>query len=332
MKDDNVQEFKNKELAFQSFDEFCNMIDVPTPMNSNFIDNLEYALLYLSVGTQGSPIKHSELGLDDFPIKTFDGAWLVNVDRIGDEKLKFLNPFHEELTFELFQSFNMRTMTFGKKGEDTAPVNLSKFRLIEDKDRRHIPLTKWRRIMEYRMSYFTNKEKWFTHGEWYGINNLNKGDSLSFYLPIPVAVKDGYQRDYSNLGTYIKSDEYMDWLRNFHGALTMRLTQYYEWFVYIRETEKSVGIKIPILPESSKEVFALRDLPEGEVRKKAICNFVRQHYRTIKIEYNEQEREVLVKQHLRGETKFNWRGLQVNIIPAEYDINRIKPKKKFLQI
>ena len=109
------------------------------------------------------------------------------------------------------------------------------------------------------------------------------------------------------------------------------LTGYYEWFVYIREDDNGLGVKIPILPEASKEIFALRDVPRGAQRKKAICNFVSEHYRTVgEGRFSEEDRKVLVKKHFRGENKFNWRGLQVNIIPSEYDLNRVKTTKKFI--
>ncbi|GAJ22337.1 unnamed protein product, partial [marine sediment metagenome] len=122
-----------------------------------------------------------------------------------------------------------------------------------------------------------------------------------------------------------------DDIKTVNMAYQMALTNYYEWYVFIREHPDAVGIKVPILPESSKEIFQLRNIPEGQERKKAICNFVRQHYRTIKAAYNEEERQVLVRKHLRGETKFNWRGLEVNIIPADYDIMKTRTRKKFIK-
>ena len=72
----------------------------------------------------------------------------------------------------------------------------------------------------------------------------------------------------------------------------------------------------------------MRNLPEGKTRKRAIVNYVKDHYRTIK-GYNNNEREVLVQKHLRGDLKFNWRGLEVHITPSAYDLKRIKTQKKF---
>ena len=72
----------------------------------------------------------------------------------------------------------------------------------------------------------------------------------------------------------------------------------------------------------------MRNIPEGKQRKVAIVNFVKEHYRTIK-GYNDNEREVLIQKHLRGELKFNWRGLEVHITPSPYDLRKTKTNKKF---
>jgi len=135
----------------------------------------------------------------------------------------------------------------------------------------------------------------------------------------------------------------MDWIRNntieyiqdcinLRLALSLSITSYFEWFVYIRETPKSIGIKIPVHPESTKEIFSMRNIPEGASRKKAICHYVKQHYRTIKNDYSQEERVVMVKKYLRGETKFNWRGLEVNIIPSQDDIDILQPRKQFMKV
>ena len=73
-----------------------------------------------------------------------------------------------------------------------------------------------------------------------------------------------------------------------------------------------------------------RNLPEGASRKKAIVNIVKDHYRTIK-GHNDNERQVLIQKHIRGELKFNWRGLEVHITPSPYDLRTIKTSKKFLK-
>ena len=66
-------------------------------------------------------------------------------------------------------------------------------------------------------------------------------------------------------------------------------------------------------------------------REQQIVNFVKDHYRTIK-GYNNNERKILVQKHLRGDLKFNWRGLEVHIIPSPYDMRTINTKKKPIRV
>jgi hypothetical protein len=112
-------------------------------------------------------------------------------------------------------------------------------------------------------------------------------------------------------------------------ALQLSLTYDYEWSCYIKEKPDSLGVRIPIHPSSSKEVFMMRNLPEGKTRKRAIVNFVKDHYRTIK--GNGNERKVLIEKHFRGDLKFNWRGLEVHVTPSPYDLRKYKSNKKFLE-
>ena len=71
----------------------------------------------------------------------------------------------------------------------------------------------------------------------------------------------------------------------------------------------------------------MRDVPEGKKRRASIINFVKEHYRTVNI-IDEEKSRILIKKHFRGELKFRWRGLEVRITPSEYDLNRVKTKKK----
>jgi hypothetical protein len=153
----------------------------------------------------------------------------------------------------------------------------------------------------------------------------------------PVAIKKNYYMRDEDIRTYYFKDKtgfsmYIDTISQFLMSISMALSFYYEWFVYIKVNEKSIGFKIPIDPLSAKDIFSLRSAPlTKDGRKKAICNYVREHYRKIKLsDSDEAFKETLVRQHLRGETKFDWNGLKVNIIPSAYDIKRLKPNKKFM--
>lgn len=335
--DEEVKEFINADLANVSIEEHQKLFDAPIPSSNDFIENLEWGLLYLNGDKHASPIRHSELMEHHFNLNTFDGAWLINVDRVGGavDSLKFLSPYTDcQPTIDMFDSVNVKILNFGNKQEDQSTY-LRKMRLMDAKEIRH--LRNMRYVIEDRMAFVSKEEKWYTWGQYRCClphkMEVNK-KLITVHIPVPISMNPNYYIKDKHVTEYMKDDDYKKEIDALNMVLSMKLTSYYEWFLYIKEDDKSIGLKIPVEPESTKEVFALRDLPEGHKRKKAICNFVKEHYRNIKIkpEYDEEKRQVLVRQHLRGETKFNWRGLQVNIIPAEYDLKRVKTTKKFIKI
>lgn len=325
--------YLNKDLYGQSYDEFCDAVKMPE-LGDDFIERLEWSLMLLSG-------KYSDMriggAIRSYSLGTFDGAWLIDVEKLGgqDDKLIFFSPLGGlQAGPEIIPNLNIKTLSIGEMAQ------LQKFRTVELKDRRHIPLSKLKNVTEWRLAHYdTKRESWYGHEQGLGYNGFMKTtgeEELNAILPAYISLQPGYA--IREPFYYLKDEdgkltpEARDIIKGLNMAYQISLTGYYEWFVYIRETDKSLGIKVPILPEASKEVFAMRDIPEGGKRKKAICNFVSQHYRTINAsDYNNEAREVLVRKHLRGENKFNWRGLQVNIIPSDYDLNRVKTSKKFLR-
>lgn len=329
-----VKEYANADLAKLSYEEFCDKFRPQTPGDdTGFLDHLELGLLYLNGDKTGHTFRHNETNENTFRINTFDGAWLMNAKKIGTDgkDVIFFKPFTDlQATLGMFSTFNVKTFLWGNASNGERNLtSLQKWRLMDSKETRHLKFRK--DILEHRTAFLSKDEKWYTLGEYRYSKPFIKSNVL-VNVPIPLCYNPNFIYKDKDVKTYMNTEDYVNEVENFNMALNIRLTAYYEWFVYIKEDDKSLGIKIPIAPESSKEVFALRNIKEGDNRKRAICNFVREHYRTVKSDYDEEERQVLVKQHLRGETKFNWRGLQVNIIPAEYDLNRVKTRKKFVNV
>lgn len=338
MNGEEVTYYQNKDISGKSQAEFSGMFNAPIPDGSDFIANMEWALMYLDMNKSGTPFGYDESRAHFFNISTFDGAYLFNVNKLGateENDVKFLDPFSEDFKFSMFSDWNIKTMQFSS-GENAMPIQLQKVRLLSDKERFALPDGKLLPVIEHSNAFLSKSEKWFTLRNGYQLQKRKSktasGLDVSLYVPIPFSLDKRFYIAKHHIAEFLKSDDCIDILQSINMLISARMTMYYEWFVYIRETPKSVGFKIPIVPESSKDVFSMRDIPEGKERRSAICNFVRQHYRSIKTDYDPGQREVIVKKHLRGETKFNWRGLDVNIVPSEYDINRIRPRKKFLNV
>nr|WP_320022116.1 hypothetical protein [uncultured Draconibacterium sp.] len=314
--------YKNTELVND------DLATVKLPrLRDDFIAKLENALMFLSF--KDLSMFHSE-ALSKVNLRQFDGAWLTDVSLRHEKEEGFtFAPFGDlQVTPEMFPRLNIKLMNMAG---DIA--HLSKYRFLEPKEKRH--LKNYRYIYSEKFGFLDyGKQRWWTNENGFGFNKMEAGEDTSYIIPIPVSLMPGYfikNIDILNeLKEGIKNTDspYFISLRNFHLALQLALTYDYEWSCYIRETPDSLGVRIPIHPSSSKEIFIMRNIPEGAKRRKAIVNFVKDHYRTVK-NVKGEDTQILIKKHFRGELKFNWRGLEVHITPSSYDLRRIKTSKKF---
>ena len=278
----------------------------------------------------------------NFGLKVFNGCDLL--DHLAIDELK---PDHEgffrpglvklrdtggELNSKIFKISSIDQ-------ENIVPISIQKWRTMNPKEYRgrqifyagkKLPLFC---LIEESAAAFHENEKWYTVRRHFALLTPSTLDNeLDVIAPVSFDPYSFYKMEKETMTEFVKERNHQ-WLM----SLSLEFSNYYNWFAYIREDDDAVGFKIPISPGVSKEVFSMRNLPTGAKRRKAIVNFVTQHLRRIKKanidkELSEPERMVLVRKHFRGETKFNWRGLQVNIIPAQYDQNRYRTRKKFLKI
>lgn len=322
---EKVQNFKNAELVNEDF----NMAKLPK-IRSEFIAKLENALMFLNY--RDLNMWHSE-AKNKVHLNSFDGAWLLDVSLKHNEDDDFtFSPFGNlQVSPNMFPNLNLKMLNLS--GEI---AHLSKYRFLDAKEKRHLENYKY--IFSEKFGFLDyGKQKWWTNEDGYGFNDMYKLDNdFNVVLPRPTPLKQGYSYEKKLVDKKISDDlkdkdsMYFNTIRNFHMALQLTLTYDYEWSCYIKEKPDSLGVRIPIHPSSSKEVFMLRNIPEGKQRKTAIVNFVKEHYRTVK-GYNDNERQVLIQKHLRGDLKFNWRGLEVHITPSPYDLRKTKTTKKFLE-
>jgi hypothetical protein len=77
-------------------------------------------------------------------------------------------------------------------------------------------------------------------------------------------------------------------------------------------------------PVGVREVFRLRDIPEGRSRRDALCHWVREHWRQ-KREAPDGAEATKVREHLRGAREFTWNGLRCTIRPSAVDLERAAP-------
>ncbi|HET8938995.1 MAG TPA: hypothetical protein VFN67_36375 [Polyangiales bacterium] len=71
-------------------------------------------------------------------------------------------------------------------------------------------------------------------------------------------------------------------------------------------------------PAEARKLFATRDLPAGATRRAALRHWVTEHYRPTSTGV-----AVPVRSHFRGADSFTWDALACDIIPSEYDRDRV---------
>lgn len=101
-------------------------------------------------------------------------------------------------------------------------------------------------------------------------------------------------------------------------ASSVALTQRYKWSVALN-LENSPSIRFSTDPTGIKELFKVRDLPEGRDRRDALMVWVSDHWRQDR---SDPDVEIYVRKHLRGRVQFDWRGLHGEVLPSQYDVER----------
>jgi hypothetical protein len=100
-----------------------------------------------------------------------------------------------------------------------------------------------------------------------------------------------------------------------HVACGILLDRYARWRVVIAY-EKGPSVSLITDAAGAQDFFRFRDVPEGRARHTALAHWVQEHWRKHR---QDENLEILVRQHLRGETRFTWHGLRVEIKVSQAD-------------
>ena len=93
----------------------------------------------------------------------------------------------------------------------------------------------------------------------------------------------------------------------------LALTYRYEWGAQF-SIDGSPRFIVPVTPKGALELFRDRDKPQDRDRRAALRHWVNQHLRKT-----QGGNFSKVREHLRGNTQFNWRGFDVRIVPSQFD-------------
>lgn len=100
------------------------------------------------------------------------------------------------------------------------------------------------------------------------------------------------------------------------AAIAVAQRAHFEWFVEIGRDD-GISFRFATSPDKLGAIFRLRDLPDGESRRKALRNWVSSHWRSNR---RDPAFEVYVRQHLRGAEEFRWDGFFCRVSPSPHDL------------
>ncbi|MBZ5619883.1 MAG: hypothetical protein LAQ69_14340 [Acidobacteriia bacterium] len=101
-------------------------------------------------------------------------------------------------------------------------------------------------------------------------------------------------------------------------AMGMAFSRQYEWRVSLGWAGCPT-ISFLTDPVGAREVFRLRDIPNGQSRRSALRHWVVEHWRKSRRDDAEVAK---VRTHLRGSTDFTWNGLACRILPSADDVRK----------
>jgi hypothetical protein len=144
---------------------------------------------------------------------------------------------------------------------------------------------------------------------YWGSYNLKKWDQITNSLePLPKEVVD--ELSFKN---YVLFSHY-GWLLNL-------------WRVILTDKKSGFSLLIPVDPKSLKDIFKLRDIPEGRERRVALKHWVSEHFKNAKGNLSSDEDLIYVHSYLRGQELFDWGTFTVEIKPSYQDVERYNELK-----
>lgn len=236
------------------------------------------------------------------------GPMWMNVDRLSDD-ISFFTPDqinHPETVWPVSVG-----VTWTKYDENGPYVECNYYESVPAKKLRG----KYRFVSKYNIGYFHGRTienmqflsaveyaSWTGH-KWQSSQRLRLNESFingvkgAGMAPVARYVDKGE----NDLGTHCALGQ--------SAALTYR----YEWGAQF-SVNGSARVIIPTTPQGVLELFNDRDKPQDRDRRAALRHWVSSHLRRTK-----RKDFSAVRAHLRGNTKFNWRGFDVEIIPSKFD-------------
>lgn len=135
-----------------------------------------------------------------------------------------------------------------------------------------------------------------------------------FYFPLLDGIPKA--KDFNQLDDTLRNASL-----NTHISICFAWEQYFLWRVRVKMPEWNKSVDFNINPADIKSVFKLRDIADGEQRRKALKHIVHSHERQLK-----SGEKIEIMRYLRGKEKFTQNGYEVTVIPSKDDIKSLESK------
>lgn len=110
---------------------------------------------------------------------------------------------------------------------------------------------------------------------------------------------------------------------NVQASIALALRHRYEWAISFSQPE-TCSVRIATDPTGIKELFRLRDLPTAGGRRSMLSTWISDHWRSSR---SDADMETYVRKQLRGTNKFSWHGFDCELLPAQYDLEKLEQLK-----
>lgn len=119
-----------------------------------------------------------------------------------------------------------------------------------------------------------------------------------------------------------------DFGKNFQVAVGWQFNDYYCWNIII-SLPKGLSIAFETNAVGARELFKMRSIPFGKIRRTPLKNWVSEHWRTKRDEISVEQK---IRKHLRGNERFSWGDYLVEIRPSKDAIEQNKNQKLLSEI
>ena len=264
----------------------------------NIEQRIEQVLTYMTL-SDVKPMHRSAAG--KIGIENFDGVYPLDlVDDTAEDYMVFSDALPEDVNYSMDVKVMVNPHAFSNIEGDE--LQLQRVRFIKPKQARGKVKILMPVMVQHCLGYL----------------DLNKAEIRTTAGILGYSPKGWIRLNHQD---YPPPKDIIDYdTRRIRVAIGVQFTNNYYWTVYLG-WDGCPGVRFPTDPTGAKEIFRLRDIPDGKKRRTAILHWVKEHYR--KKRGIDARENIKIREHLRGGNVFRWNGLTCKIQPSVEEINSL---------